>query len=111
MSFGFLLNLNPGFFFSKVVSKTACEGEEMKLDCAAGNIRIVEAIFGRTEGSNVCSSTKIKTVECRSTTSETIVKSVCDGKRNCSITVLNNVLGGDPCPGTYKYLNVTFTCL
>lgn len=32
----------------------------MKLDCAAGNIRIVEAIFGRTEGSNVCSSTKKK---------------------------------------------------
>lgn len=83
----------------------------MKLDCAAGNISIVEAIFGRTEDSNVCSSTKIKTLECRSTTSEAIVKSECDGKPNCSIPVLNNVLGGDPCPGTYKYLNVTFTCL
>lgn len=82
----------------------------MKLDCAAGNISIVEAIYGRTEG-NVCYSTKIKTTECRSTQSEAIVKSICDAKPVCSITVSNTALGGDPCPGTLKYLNVKFTCI
>lgn len=110
LKFAFLLNLNL-FLFFKVFNKTACEEEEMKLDCAAGNISIVEAIYGRTEGNNVCYSTKIKTTECRSTQSEAIVQSICDAKPDCSITVSNTALGGDPCPGTHKYLNVKFTCL
>ncbi|KAM4568066.1 uncharacterized protein V3H82_012297 [Fundulus diaphanus] len=32
----------------------------------------------------------------------------CNGKRNCSVPA-NNVLG-DPCQGTYKYLEVNYTC-
>ncbi|CDQ94852.1 unnamed protein product [Oncorhynchus mykiss] len=33
----------------------------------------------------------------------------CDGKRQCIVKVSNSVFG-DPCVGTYKYLDVAYTC-
>ncbi|CAK6982877.1 rhamnose-binding lectin-like [Scomber scombrus] len=34
----------------------------------------------------------------------------CNGKSSCRVKASNSVFG-DPCYGTYKYLDVTFTCL
>ena len=38
------------------------------------------------------------------------VKSQCNGKGVCQITVNNGNMGGDPCPGTYKFLGVAIGC-
>eukprot|EP00105_Crassostrea_gigas_P020056 XP_011438739.1 PREDICTED: D-galactoside-specific lectin [Crassostrea gigas] len=99
--------------FCGAVKKTVivCEGGKLELRCPDGKISIDEAVFGRTEGGNVCPHRQIKSTNCQSASSLTEVRSKCDGQKSCSITVSNGVLGGDPCPGTYKYLEVTFTCV
>lgn len=33
----------------------------------------------------------------------------CDGHPSCSINATNSVFS-DPCPGTYKYLEVEYSC-
>ena len=38
-----------------------------------------------------------------------IVKSQCDGKNRCYVRASNSVFG-DPCYGTYKYLQVDYVC-
>lgn len=53
---------------------------------------------------------RIKDTNCTSTTSEEIIKRKCDGESECIINVNNKELGEDPCPGTYKYLEVNFIC-
>ncbi|KAH3693797.1 hypothetical protein DPMN_081235 [Dreissena polymorpha] len=46
---------------------------------------------------------------CVSTTSTAKVQSLCNGQNLCRLTASNEILG-DPCPGTYKYLEVTYAC-
>lgn len=82
----------------------------MTITCPAGIIFIETAIYGRTEDGRVCYHLQIFTTDCVSTTSEAIVKTKCNGKSECRINVENDELGGDPCPGTYKYLEVNFKC-
>ena len=36
----------------------------------------------------------------------------CNGNTACTFaSVVTDDFGGDPCPGVYKYLNVTYTCM
>lgn len=82
----------------------------MTITCPTGIIFIEKAIFGRTKDSSVCFHPDINDTNCTSTKSEAIIKRKCDGESECIINVNNNELGGDPCPGTYKYLEVNFIC-
>lgn len=88
-----------------------CEDGMMELRCSVGKLKINTAVYGRTEGRNVCPHKNINKTDCKSTSSDTVVRNKCDGESSCSITVSNSVFGGDPCPNTYKYLDVTFTCV
>uniref|UniRef100_A0A3Q1I3B3 SUEL-type lectin domain-containing protein n=1 Tax=Anabas testudineus TaxID=64144 RepID=A0A3Q1I3B3_ANATE len=68
-------------------------------------IRIVSAVYGRQE-QNVCWSFM------QLGTKQTIVIFYrCKYKTTCYIRVNNATMGGDPCPGTYKYLSVTAQCV
>lgn len=82
----------------------------MTITCPTGIIFIEEAMFGRTKNSSVCTDPRIFDTNCTSTESKAIIKSKCDGESECSIDVENGKLGGDPCPGTFKYLEVNFIC-
>ncbi|MFX7212943.1 hypothetical protein ABTI51_18425, partial [Acinetobacter baumannii] len=46
---------------------------------------------------------------CRSSTSDRKVKAQCNGQHICRVKA-DNRLYGDPCWGTYKYLEVKFEC-
>lgn len=81
----------------------------MNLTCTSGNIFVEKAMFGRTEDGRVCNHSQIQTTNCKSPDSEVKVKEICDGKPQCSIAV-NTTTFKDPCPGTYKYLDVNFIC-
>ena len=35
----------------------------------------------------------------------------CNGTQKCSVTASNVHFGGDPCPGTVKYLEIEYNCL
>ena len=35
----------------------------------------------------------------------------CQGKETCTFDPVNNSVFGDPCQGTFKYLQITFECV
>lgn len=91
-------------------NETTCESNTMNLTCPSGKIFIEKAIFGRTKDQKVCPHKYIETTDCISLNSEAVVKGRCERMPRCSIKVTTTVFEGDPCPGTYKYLEVNFIC-
>ncbi|XP_065653301.1 L-rhamnose-binding lectin CSL3-like [Hydra vulgaris] len=98
----------------------ACEGNNLIINChGQGKIKVVYANYGRISSRicsrrrsffrrlfkpnylhNKCDSHKISTKE---------VRSRCSGLSFCIVQASNRVFG-DPCFGTYKYLEVQFYC-
>ena len=72
-------------------------------------IAVQSANYGRTTNGSVCPHSQIRTTACGATGSLLTVKGWCDGKTSCEIQA-SNLAFGDPCPNTYKYLQVGFTC-
>ncbi|XP_056588712.1 L-rhamnose-binding lectin CSL2-like [Triplophysa dalaica] len=90
-----------------------CESETARLSCDQGNINVLSANYGRTN-SSTCSTGKpanqLSNVQCRQSTSLSVLTTLCNGQQSCSI-VVGNVAFTEPCPGTYKYLNVSYECI
>ncbi|XP_042160967.1 L-rhamnose-binding lectin CSL2 isoform X2 [Oncorhynchus tshawytscha] len=90
-----------------------CEGSDVLLECDEGTIQIYSANYGRRD-QLVCSfnrpANQLANTNCLSqsiTTSK--VAERCNGKSQCDVSASNS-LYGDPCVGTYKYLDVAYTC-
>nr|XP_055043507.1 uncharacterized protein LOC129430375 [Misgurnus anguillicaudatus] len=100
-------------FGIKAVNLITCEGETAKPTCAQGTIKVLSANYGRTD-SKTCSSGRpagqISNAKCTQNTTLSVLTTQCDGKQNCFI-VVGNTAFTDPCPGTYKYLNVSYECI
>jgi hypothetical protein len=98
---------------------TACEGTSLSFQCPSTwqQIKIKSAVYGRTKpGLEVCpidrsSLQAINTLQC-GVSVDSIVKSSCEDKNECTIDASNEALvsGNDPCPGTFKYLEVAYAC-
>ena len=88
-----------------------CEHQTMKLECPEGQqIKVFRALYGR-KLSGVCKGAKHdKTDNCAATTSRDVVKGECEGKQSCEVKASNGVFG-DPCVGTFKYLDVAYKCV
>lgn len=82
----------------------------MTITCPNRFIFIEDAMYGRTQDGTECWHKLIQDTDCTSTKSKAIIKRKCDGVLECSIKVGNYELGGDPCPGTHKYLEVHYIC-
>ncbi|XP_078594644.1 uncharacterized protein LOC144872406 isoform X2 [Branchiostoma floridae x Branchiostoma japonicum] len=92
-------------------TRRVCEGGILTISCPAGKtINIVSAMYGRTQGPEVCPHPTIGNTNCISKTSLSYMRSKCQGKSRCSVAADNGRFG-DPCmPFTYKYLEVEYTC-
>ncbi|XP_078592870.1 uncharacterized protein LOC144871366 [Branchiostoma floridae x Branchiostoma japonicum] len=93
------------------VNSTArvCEHETLSLRCPTGQyINIISALYGRILPSSVCGR-PVLTTNCNSTKSLEVVTGSCNGRENCSVKATNGVFG-DPCGGTFKYLEVACSC-
>ncbi|XP_076306945.1 latrophilin Cirl-like isoform X2 [Tachypleus tridentatus] len=91
----------------------ACEGRDLRVSCNGGkHIRLVRANYGRFSVS-ICNDKGVVdwSVSCMSYWSFPIMKDRCSHKSSCSIYVSSNTFGGDPCPGTVKYLEVQYYCI
>ncbi|OPL30451.1 hypothetical protein AM593_04780, partial [Mytilus galloprovincialis] len=78
--------------------------------CQACSIQILQAKYGRTSSIVCPHSTVVNSTEYDNTNSAlNVVSNACDGKQLCQPVSSNTY--GDPCPGVYKYLNVTYECL
>lgn len=98
---------------TSIEKKMACESTDLSISCPRGNeITILRANYGRLSRT-ICDQdgkAPISDVRCgRSKKSKDIVSGQCDGKQRCNVSA-NNVVFGDPCFGTYKYLEVSYVC-
>jgi len=96
---------------AKEEKRNACEGETLDLKCPISNqILVVKwANYGRTS-KTTCPHAATSDTNCKADKSLSIVKNACDGKHSCSVQVNSNNFGGDPCGGTFKYLEVKYVC-
>ncbi|ELU09878.1 hypothetical protein CAPTEDRAFT_207661 [Capitella teleta] len=95
----------------KVHDIITCENERLNLQCPDDHSLLLTSIaFGRTDLYQ-CPHPSIKSTDCSSDTAPGIVRGECDGKNACSFEATTRFLNGDPCGGTFKYLNVSYTCL
>ncbi|XP_023248720.1 rhamnose-binding lectin-like [Seriola lalandi dorsalis] len=88
-----------------------CEHSSAHLHCDEGQVIFVYgADYGRRDRTT-CSyqrpTSQIQKVLCSNPTSK--VAEICNGKNSCTIRASNSVFG-DPCYGTYKYLEVAYVC-
>ncbi|XP_059898031.1 L-rhamnose-binding lectin CSL2-like [Gadus macrocephalus] len=91
----------------------ACENKEAELSCDNGQtIALIGAFYGRadritcTQDAPPGTSNKI---DCFTRTANRVVAERCNGESSCSVSAVNSVFQ-DPCPGTFKYLEVAYTC-
>eukprot|EP00112_Aurelia_sp_Birch-Aquarium-sp1_P012396 Seg2608.1 transcript_id=Seg2608.1/GoldUCD/mRNA.D3Y31 product="L-rhamnose-binding lectin CSL3" protein_id=Seg2608.1/GoldUCD/D3Y31 len=88
-----------------------CESGSKQIKCDDGLLlKIEHANFGRLN-TKICSHTSMSNTNCRAATSLTKVKGKCDGKVQCTLLASSSEFGGDPCPGTFKYLTVQYRCI
>ncbi len=87
---------------------TADEGGSATLTCPEGQIidAVVFASYGTPSGS--CGS--FAAGECNATSSESMVQSLCMGRRACTVPATNGAFG-DPCNSTAKSLAVEVSCV
>lgn len=91
--------------------KTArvCEHRTMHLNCGSGGrVYIHSANYGRRSRSH-CGNIFWYSTRCGSGSSHHNVVVRCNNRQSCSVKATNSIFG-DPCWGTFKYLEVTYRC-
>ena len=102
------------FSFLDIRSALACHLSWADLSCDNNDtINILTANYGRTD-TTVCANYSDpkahKNTTCRAAHSLEIVESKCKGRGSCNVEANKVVFGGDPCHGTYKYLDIKYEC-
>uniref|UniRef100_A0A8C6SHB7 SUEL-type lectin domain-containing protein n=1 Tax=Neogobius melanostomus TaxID=47308 RepID=A0A8C6SHB7_9GOBI len=99
--------------FLRAEQKTVCQQSTAGLSCGRGwVIHIDSADYGRSDRTTCSrgrSSNQLQNVHCAASGATDRVAWMCDGKSHCSVTASNSVFD-DPCYGTYKYLQVSYSC-
>lgn len=98
----------------KMKTSQVCEHSWAYLRCDAGQtLRIVSNLYGRERG-DICNNVNPKWLNipsggCRASSSLPKARSVCDGRQYCYLKASNSIFG-DPCKGTYKYMQTAYEC-
>ena len=78
------------------------------IDCPSGRqIEIAYANYGRLKGAHVCGLLIPLNTNCRADSSMVTVEGDCKDQNGCLLEATNAKFGGDPCPLTKKYLEVS----
>ncbi|XP_051877818.1 protein eva-1 homolog C isoform X2 [Pristis pectinata] len=93
----------------------SCDGDRFSISCPPQtSISILSAFYGRRVPSeHLCSSTgntSAESTNCAALTAIPKVYDECQEQHSCQFSVNSRVFGPDPCPGTSKYLIVSFKC-
>ncbi|XP_067138974.1 latrophilin Cirl-like isoform X4 [Centruroides vittatus] len=107
-----LIKARRGMERPKYRTAYACEGSELHISCDEGHlIHLIRANYGRFSIS-ICNEhgSLDWSVDCTSHRSYYVVYERCSLMSSCTIAVTSETFG-DPCPGTYKYLEVQYRCM
>ncbi|XP_071314800.1 L-rhamnose-binding lectin SML-like [Trachinotus anak] len=93
------------------IHSVTCEHSLATLQCDEGQvIQVYGADYGRRD-QTTCSfqrpAGQVRNVQCSRPTNK--VAESCNGKSSCTVKASNSLFG-DPCVGTYKYLEVSYRC-
>uniref|UniRef100_A0A8C7S8H4 SUEL-type lectin domain-containing protein n=1 Tax=Oncorhynchus mykiss TaxID=8022 RepID=A0A8C7S8H4_ONCMY len=105
-------------YLSRIItshSVHACDGQQVRLYCPRhSTISIQSAFYGRADASLCTNGTaagvRAANYSCSAFTTLQKLLSECQSHRDCQLPVNHLVFGPDPCPGTIKYLHVTYKC-
>ncbi|KAK7125649.1 hypothetical protein R3I93_021124 [Phoxinus phoxinus] len=104
------------YLFRIITSQSAqvCDGDLLLLGCPRhSTITIQSAFYGQSEtlpGIVPGMRCQWRNHSCSATTALQKVLSECQGHRDCQFLVNHQVFGRDPCPGTPKFLHVSYRC-
>ncbi|XP_035657369.1 uncharacterized protein LOC118403040 [Branchiostoma floridae] len=90
----------------------ACgESGTLQLSCVEGKtLLILDANYGRTSTDHACPCSTCR-ADCRAVNSLSVVRSACQGKRQCAVRAAYSIFGEDPCWGVQKYLEASYRCI
>ncbi len=73
-------------------------------------INIINAFYGRSDSTTCMWPEAVFDLSCSSETALISLRNKCENEESCLAIVENDLLGGDPCYGTYKYFTLDYTC-
>lgn len=98
--------------FGLMRRELACEGYPIELRCPGSDVIMVEnANYGRTDD-KICDADpfQMENVQCYLPDAFKIMSQRCNNRTQC-VVVAGSEAFPDPCPGTYKYLEVQYDCV
>uniref|UniRef100_A0A671P8M0 Adhesion G protein-coupled receptor L2a n=1 Tax=Sinocyclocheilus anshuiensis TaxID=1608454 RepID=A0A671P8M0_9TELE len=110
---------NPHYWFSRaampfglVRRELSCEGYPIDLRCPGSDVIMIEsANYGRTDD-KICDADpfQMENINCYLPDAFKIMSQRCNNRTQCIVITGPDVFP-DPCPGTYKYLEVQYECV
>ncbi|XP_059898032.1 L-rhamnose-binding lectin CSL2-like [Gadus macrocephalus] len=92
-------------------SVITCEDRMQRLSCDQGVVSVLTVAYGRTDR-QTCSEGRppgqLDNTACSQGGALEALANRCNGRRICEV---DKAIFSDPCPGTYKYIQTTYTCL
>nr|XP_054770118.1 L-rhamnose-binding lectin CSL1-like [Lytechinus pictus] len=104
VAFFILLIVKVDVITAGAETEIICEDQHGVIDCGENLISISSSVYGRTDASTCGLS---YTTDCVLDVVPELV--FCNGQSQCTVEAENDLFG-DPCSGTQKYLNITYTC-
>ncbi|KAM6948933.1 adhesion G protein-coupled receptor L2b.1 [Aplochiton taeniatus] len=98
--------------FGLVRRELSCEGYAIDLRCPGSDVIMIEtANYGRTDD-KICDADpfQMENTKCYLPDAYKIVSQRCNNRTQCVVVTGSDVFP-DPCPGTYKYLEVQYECV
>uniref|UniRef100_A0A8C8LRP5 Adhesion G protein-coupled receptor L2-like n=1 Tax=Oncorhynchus tshawytscha TaxID=74940 RepID=A0A8C8LRP5_ONCTS len=98
--------------FGLVRRELSCEGYAIDLRCPGADVIMIEtANYGRTDN-KICDADpfQMENINCYLPDAYKIISQRCNNRTQCVVVTGSDVFP-DPCPGTYKYLEVQYECV
>ncbi|XP_028310687.1 adhesion G protein-coupled receptor L1 isoform X4 [Gouania willdenowi] len=98
--------------FGLMRRELACEGYPIELRCPGSDVIMIEtANYGRTDD-KICDADpfQMENVQCYQPDALKIMSQRCNNRTQCVVVAGSDVFP-DPCPGTYKYLEIQYECV
>nr|XP_057906236.1 adhesion G protein-coupled receptor L1 isoform X2 [Doryrhamphus excisus] len=98
--------------FGLMRRELACEGYPIELRCPGSDVIMIEtANYGRTDD-KICDADpfQMENVQCYLPDAVKIMSQRCNNRTQCVVVAGSDVFP-DPCPGTYKYLEIQYECV
>uniref|UniRef100_A0A8B9KQJ5 Adhesion G protein-coupled receptor L2b, tandem duplicate 1 n=1 Tax=Astyanax mexicanus TaxID=7994 RepID=A0A8B9KQJ5_ASTMX len=93
-------------------AQLSCEGYPIDLRCPGSDVIMIEtANYGRTDD-KICDADpfQMENINCYLPDAYKIISQRCNNRTQCVVITGSDVFP-DPCPGTYKYLEVQYECV